>query len=192
MAGQGSVNWRFWGGWGLAFVGFPLGGLAASALVGSVNSAAEGLLAGAATGAVVGAAQWLVLSRRLPLSPWWIAVTSAGMAAGLSLGIRMLGTDMAGDAVLLRGLVTGAGIGLAQTLMLRGITSRAPIWGLIVALGWALGWFTSRAAGVDLAPWSVFGSLGAWAFQLVTGMALAWFLRHADSAKSADLGQSYR
>ena len=51
-----SSGWRFWGSWGLAFVGFPIGGLAAKALVGSVGSSVEGLLAGAATGAVVGTA----------------------------------------------------------------------------------------------------------------------------------------
>jgi hypothetical protein len=173
------LGWRFWAGWGLAFVGFPLGGLAASALVGGVGSAAEGLLAGAATGAVVGAAQWLALSRRLPLSPWWIAATSAGMAAGMALGIQLLGTEMGSNAVLLRGLLTGAGIGLAQTLVLRRVTGNAPLWGAVVALGWALGWLTSTAAGVDLTEWAVFGSIGAWAFQLLTGLTLAYLLRRA-------------
>lgn len=187
MAAPRSRDWRFWGGWGLAFVGFPLGGLAASALVGSVGSVAEALLAGAATGAVVGAAQWLALSRRLPLSPWWIAATSAGMALGLSPGLPSLGTDMTTGAVLLRGLLTGAGIGVAQTLMLRGIVARAPIWGAIVTLGWALGWLVSRAAGVDLAPWSVFGSIGAWSFQLLTGLTLAWLLRRAAAPAASPL-----
>ena len=112
-------GWRFWAGWGLAFVGFPLGGLAARPWSAAWARRLEGLLAGAATGAVVGAAQWLALSRRLPLSPWWIAATSAGMAVGMALGIQLLGTEMGGNAVLLRGLVTGAGIGLAQTLVLR-------------------------------------------------------------------------
>lgn len=174
MDSQGSSSWRFWGGWGLAFVGFPLGGLAASALVGAVESAAEGALAGAATGAIVGAAQWLVISRRLPLSPWWIAATSAGMAAGLALGTLLLGTEMGGAIAPLRGL--------AQTVVLYRLSDRAPVWGVVVALGWALGWLTSMAAGVDLAPWAVFGSTGAWAFQLVTGLALAWLLRRADAA----------
>ena len=180
-----SSGWRFWGSWGLAFVGFPIGGLAAKALVGSVGSSVEGLLAGAATGAVVGTAQWLVLSRRLPLTPWWIAATSAGMAAGLALSVQALGTDMTANAVLLRGLLTGAGIGIAQTLVLRGSTNRAPIWGAVVTLGWALGWMTSRAAGVDLGPWAVFGSIGAWAFQFVTGVMFALILRRARGNVSA-------
>jgi CDP-diglyceride synthetase len=51
-----------------------------------MGSTVEGALAGAATGAVVGAAQWLVLSRRLPLSPWWVAATSVGAAVGMAFG----------------------------------------------------------------------------------------------------------
>ncbi|HEY8597418.1 MAG TPA: hypothetical protein VIL85_03240 [Thermomicrobiales bacterium] len=182
MDNQQSPGWRFWAGWGLAFVGLPLGGLAASALVGAINSADEGLLAGAATGAVVGAAQWLALSRRLPLSPWWIAATSAGMAAGLALGIQLLGTAMDGNAVLLRGLLTGAGIGLAQTVLLHRTIGNAttPLWGAVVTVGWALGWLISgRVVGVDLTNWAVFGSTGAWAFQLLTGLTLAYLLRRA-------------
>jgi hypothetical protein len=50
-------RWRFWAGWGLAFVGFPIGGVPASALVGPVETVGEAALAGAETGAAVGAAQ---------------------------------------------------------------------------------------------------------------------------------------
>src|SRR5689334_14627258 len=53
MESKMSSGWRFWGSWGLAFVGFPIGGLAAKALVGSVGSSVEGLLAAAATDALV-------------------------------------------------------------------------------------------------------------------------------------------
>jgi hypothetical protein len=83
-------------------------------------------------------------------------------------------------ALPLRGLITGAGIGIAQFLLLRGVTARTPIWALVVALGWAIGWMVTRAAGVDLAlQWSVFGSSGAVTFQLLTGLALAWMLRRS-------------
>lgn len=71
-------DWRFWGAWGLAFLGFPLGGLAGQALTGGIETAVDGLLGGAATGAVVGAVQWLVLRRRIPLNAWWIAATGGG------------------------------------------------------------------------------------------------------------------
>lgn len=168
----------FWLGWALAFVGFPLGGVAAAALVGPITTPLSGALGGAATGAVLGAVQWLALRRRLPLSPWWVAATALGMGIGLALSIALLGTDTDGAALPLRGLITGAGIGFAQFVLLRSVNSRAPIWALIVALGWALGWLITRAVGVDLAlQWSVFGSSGALTFQLLSGLTLAWMLR---------------
>lgn len=172
------AGWSFWGGWGLAFLGFPLGGLAGQALTSGVTSPLAGVVAGAATGAVIGTTQWLVLRRRLPLAPWWIAATAAGMAAGLGLAVALLGIDTAGNALLLRGLVAGAGIGVAQALVLRPITPWAALWAVVVTVSWALGWTITRAAGVDLTPnWSVFGSTGAWGFQLLTGLTLAWMLR---------------
>ena len=139
IALRSGATWRFWAGWGLAFLGFPLGGLAATALVGGVTTPADGVLGGLATGAVIGLAQWLVLRRRLALTPWWIAATAAGMGAGLGLGIALLGTDTAGITLPLRGLVTGAGIGIAQFALLRGSTARAFVWPLVVACGWAIG-----------------------------------------------------
>src|SRR3954466_6419439 len=114
ITAKSEAAWRFWAGWGLAFLGFPLGGLAAYALVGGITTPLEGAIGGAAAGAVIGLAQWLVLRRRLALSPWWIAATAAGMGAGLALGIALLGTDTDGAVLPLRGLVTGAGSGIAQ------------------------------------------------------------------------------
>lgn len=170
-------GWGFWGGWGLAFLGFPLGGLAGLGLAGAVTGAPQAALGGAATGAVIGAAQWLVLRRRLPLSPLWVAATAAGMAGGLALSVGLLGTATADATLALRGLLTGAAIGLAQYPLLRPLTPRAPLWPAVVALGWAVGWLVTRAFGVDLAPnFTVFGATGALTFQLLTGLALAWML----------------
>jgi hypothetical protein len=169
---------RFWIAWGVAFLGFPLGGTAAAVLVGAITTPLTGALGGALTGAVIGAAQWLVLRRRLPLTPAWIAATALGMGAGLALSIALLGTDTVGSALPLRGLITGTSIGVAQYLLLRAVMSRAPVWALIVALSWAIGWLITRAAGIDLAQqWSVFGSSGALLFQLLTGLTLAWLLQ---------------
>ena len=180
---RSEATWRFWAGWGLAFVGFPLGGLAATALVGGVTTPVEGVIGGAATGAVIGLAQWLVLRRRLSLTPWWIAATAVGMGVGLALGIALFGTDTAGITLPLRGLVTGASIGIAQFALLRGNTARAFVWPFVVACSWAIGWLVTRAVGVDLAlQWSVFGAAGALTFQLLTGLALAWLLPQATQA----------
>jgi len=173
-------GWRFWIAWGVAFFRFPLGGLAGGALVGPITTPLAGALGGAATGVVIGAAEWLVLRRRLPVSAWWIAATALGMGAGLAFSIALLGTETVGVMLPLRGLITGAGIGGAQFLLLRGSTDRAAIWALLVALGWALGWMITRAAGVDLTlQWTVFGASGALMFQLLTGLTLAWMLRGA-------------
>jgi hypothetical protein len=176
-------GWGFWVGWALAFLGFPLGGLAAWTLIGPVTTPLRGAAAGALTGAVLGAAQWLALRRRLPLSPWWSAATALGMGAGLLLSIALVGTSTEGIALLLRGLITGMSIGVAQFMLLRGVSGRAPAWALIVALGWALGWMITRAIGVDLTQqWTVFGSSGAIMFQLLTGLTLSWVLRRSKAA----------
>jgi hypothetical protein len=175
--------WRFWGAWMLAFLSFPVAGVAGIAVAGPVTTPLDGVLAGVASGAVVGLAQWLVLRQRLSLSPWWIAATSAGMGAGLALGATLLGTQTDGVTLPLRGLVTGAGIGIAQFLVLRERTDRAALWVPVVALGWALGWIITRAAGIDLGlNWSVFGVSGAATFQVLTGLALGWLLQGRDQA----------
>jgi hypothetical protein len=66
------------------------------------------------------------------------------MGAGLALSIALLGTETGDIALPLRGLITGASIGAAQYLLLRGVMSRAPVWALIVALSWAIGWMITR------------------------------------------------
>ena len=90
ITARSGAAWRLWAGWGLAFLGFPLGGLAAAALVGGVTTVLDGILGGLATGAVIGLAQWLVLRHRLRLTSWWIGATAAGMGVGLALGIALL------------------------------------------------------------------------------------------------------
>ena len=52
-----AVRWQFFLLWTLAFLGFPLGGLLALVLVGSVDGVASGALGGALASAVIGAAQ---------------------------------------------------------------------------------------------------------------------------------------
>jgi hypothetical protein len=169
-----STGWRFWGAWGLAFLGFPLGGLASIGLVGGVESVLDGAIGGAASGAALGAVQWLVL-RRLLLSRSWIAATSLGMASGLALTLALFDTSTTGSVLLLRGVSTGVLIGLAQWVVLRGSVPRAWVWVPTIAGGWALGWAVSRASGLDLTPnFAVFGAAGALAFQALTGLVLAW------------------
>jgi hypothetical protein len=62
-------GWRFFLWWMLAFPGFPLGGLLALVVVGSMEGLVSGALGGALAGAVIGAAQWLVLRRYMRVGP---------------------------------------------------------------------------------------------------------------------------
>jgi hypothetical protein len=183
QAVQAGNGWGFWAGWGAAFLGFPIGGLAGMGVAGAITGVPQAALGGLATGAVIGAAQWLVLRRRLSLDYWWIVATAGGMSAGLALAVALLGIDTGDNSLPLRGLITGALIGISQYFVLRGLTNRAALWAAVVTLGWAIGWLVTRAAGVDLSPnFTVFGSTGAWAFQLLTGLALAWILRDKQAA----------
>jgi hypothetical protein len=177
IASPRSERW-FWPAWGAAFVGFPIGGAAATLLVGPIESVGAALIAGGVAGGVIGAAQWLVLRRRFPLSALWVPATAAGMALGMALGQVLLGHDTTMQLLLLRGLVVGAAIGAAQAALLRGVLPAPPIWAAVVTLGWPLAWAVSAAIGLDLTRnWAVFGSSGALMFQLATGLTLFYLLR---------------
>ena len=172
-------TWRFWLFWGLAFLGFPIAGLLAN-LFGAVTTPVRAVLAGAIAGATLGLVQWLILKSQLPLSIWWAVATSIGMAVGLAIGTVFLGSETAGDELLWRAAITGLCIGIAQYIVLRQVLPlpQSVIWIGVVAVGWALGWFVTRSAGIDLSPkWSVFGISGALTFQLLTGLALYFLLR---------------
>ena len=181
-----SIYWRFWLFWVLAFLSFPIAGLLAN-LVGAVTTPVRGILAGAIAGATLGLVQWLVLRSRLPsLSIWWAVAMSVGMAVGLAISTVLLGSETAGNELLWRAAVTGLCIGIAQYIFLRQVLPlpQSVIWIGVVAVGWAVGWFVTRAAGIDLSfKWSVFGVSGALTFQLLTGLALYFLLRFSQGAK---------
>ena len=180
------IIWRFWLFWVLALLSFPVAGLLAN-LVGSVTTPVRGLLAGAIAGAALGLIQWIVLKSRLPQLPiWWVVATSAGMAIGLAISTAVLGSETAGSELLWRGAITGLCIGAAQGIVFQQLLPlpQSVIWVGVVGLAWALGWFITRSAGIDLSPkWAVYGVSGALSFQLVTGLALYFLLRSAQGLK---------
>jgi hypothetical protein len=182
MMKEPSTNWRFWLFWVLAFLSFPIAGLFAN-LIGSVTTPVRAVIAGAIAGATLGLIQWLVLKSRLPLlTVWWVVATSIGMAVGLAIGTAFLGSETTGNELLWRGAITGLCIGVAQWIVLRQVLPlpQSVVWMGVLSLGWALGWYVTRAAGIDLSPkWSVFGVSGALTFQLLTGLALYLLLRSA-------------
>jgi hypothetical protein len=165
--------------WVLAFLSFPIAGLLAN-LMGAVTTPGVAILAGLIAGGTLGGVQWLVLRSQLTLSRWWILATAIGMAAGLALGTAFLGSDTAGSSLLWRAAITGLCIGIAQWLLLRQVLPQSILWIGVMTLGWTLGWFITRGAGIDLSyKWAVFGASGALAFQVLTGLALYYLLRPA-------------
>jgi len=178
LQGQITTSWSFWLFWMLAFLAFPIGGLAATAAVGPVTTALQGVLTGAITGAILGLIQWLVLKGPTSVPITWVLATSIGMAAGLGISVALLGSEMQGNNLLWRAAITGTCIGIGQWLVFRQVLPQSAIWILVICLGWTLGWFITRGAGIDLNPkWSVFGASGALSFQFVTGLALYFLLR---------------
>ncbi len=179
-----TTSWRFWIFWALAFLGFPLGGGLAYLIIGPITTTVQAVLAGAITGAILGGVQWLVLRTAIPLPIWWIVATSAGMALGLALSVAFFGSETSGNELLWRAAITGLSIGIAQWIVLRQVFPQSAIWIAVVGLGWVLGWFIARSAGIDLSlNWSVFGAYGALVFQLLTGLTLYFFLRSAQGLK---------
>jgi hypothetical protein len=176
----------FWLAWAAAFLGFPIGGAAATLLVGPIESVGAAVIAGALAGGVIGGAQWLVLRRRLTVSALWVPATAGGMAFGMALAQTVLGGSTAQLPLLLRGLIVGAVIGAAQAVLLRGILPTPILWAVVVTLGWPLAWAVSAAIGIDLSRnWAVFGSSGALAFQLATGLTLAYLMRRSAPAPAS-------
>jgi hypothetical protein len=170
--------WRFFLWWMLAFLGFPLGGLLALVMVGSVDGVASGALGGALAGAVIGAAQWLVLGRYLRVGPEWIAATALGVAIGDALGALLTGAGTGLGALLITGLATGVALGLLQWRLLRGRVLLAGLWPTVVAIAWPVGWTVTWAAGIDVERgYYVFGASGALVFAAVTGLAMLLILR---------------
>ena len=180
IPGPGGERW-FWPAWGVAFVGFPIGGSAAYLLLGPVEAVGAAAMGGAVTGAAIGAAQWLVLRRRLPLSALWVAATAAGMAVGMTLGQVLLGDDTATAAAAPARTCSPGQLSASRRLSCCAASCRRrSIWAAVVTVGWALAWAVTAAFGVDLArKWAVFGSSGALVFQLVTGLTLAYLLAQA-------------
>lgn len=171
--------------WCITFLGFPIGGFVADAILGPIDAVWVAVVAGAIAGLAIGAAQWLVL-RATGIGARWIVVTSTGLALGLGAGVAIFdyGTSIGDLAVL--GAVSGLFVGAAQWLILRDRIGAGLLWIVGVAAFWALGWTITTSIGVDVeSKWAVFGASGAITVTALTG-GLLWFLsRLRSSARSA-------
>jgi hypothetical protein len=149
--------------WLASFAGFPLGGLAAILLVGPVDSRLTAVLGGLVTGTVLGAVQAWALRADRRTAGAWTAATALGLAAGLALGSGLVDFGTTAGDLAVQGLASGATVGLAQALVLRGRLGRmAALWPAYLAGAWALGWTVTTAAGIQVEhQFTVFGAAGA-------------------------------
>ena len=172
--------------WLPTFLGFPAGGSLAMLLTGPVAAPLPALLGGLLAGAAIGGAQWLALRDRLPDAAWWIPATAVSHAVGLAAGAALVGYQTGLAQLAIQGAVTGLALGVAQGLLLRRSLPGWPWWTLAMPLLWALGWVVTTAAQVQVEQqFTNFGSLGALAFCLLSGLLLDCLLRNAQPASSA-------
>lgn len=163
----------WWLAWVAAFLGYPPGGLLATAIINYLDTPIEGLVGGFLAGVVIGAAQYLALRLLIPVRPLWIGATSAGLAVGVALSVALFGSDTALGAILLRALVTGMVLGLAQSLAFRGLVRNA--WVVAQVLFHPLAWYiTAQVIGQNIeAGFVIFGASGALFYQAALGGVLA-------------------
>ena len=158
-------------------LGFPIGGYAASLIVGKIDNLGAALLGGLIAGAIIGAAQWWALRAFVP---WvWVAVTSVGMGAGLTAGAALVDYGIGRGDLALMGVVTGLAVGGLQALLLARHVSHALVWAAVQPPVWALAWvITTFVITRNVKEhFAVFGASGAIVFGLATWFVLTFLLR---------------
>ena len=159
--------------WTVAFVSFPIAGIAAQAAVGRINDAVAALIGGLIAGAVISAGQWLAARRLLGDPLAWITATAAAMGIGLLAGAWAVGYGTSIGELALMGAITGIPVGAAQAFLLRGRLARAWVWAVAMPPLWALGWTVTAAAGVGVdSQYAVFGAFGAITVMALSGIVL--------------------
>jgi hypothetical protein len=138
-----------WGRWLATFIGFPLSGLAARAVVGNIDDTASAALGGLACGAVLGAVQATVGGIDRPLRMRWITGTAVGMAAGLAIGAGVVDFRTDTASLVVMGALSGAGVGLGQAISIPMSTVDRVLWATFQPALWAGGWSISSQVIVD-------------------------------------------
>jgi hypothetical protein len=174
-----------WLRWLPTFVAFPVGATLAHAVAGPAAGLPAALLGGGPAGLAPGAAQALALRPRVPAAPW-LGASAAGLAGGLALATAAVAYHTGPVDLAVQGAVSGAALGAAQALVLRGRLPGPWRWAPLTAAAWALGWTVTRAIGVDVAPqWTVFGSGGALVATALTALLPVAFARRSVATASA-------
>jgi hypothetical protein len=166
-------NVKGWLLWTVAFVSFPIAGIAAGLAVGRINDAIAALVGGLIAGAVIGFGQWLAARRLLGDPLAWIAATAAAMGIGLLAGAWAVGYGTSIGELALMGAITGVPVGAVQGFLLRDRVARPWVWAAAMPLLWALGWTVTTAGGIDVdQQFAVFGAYGAITFMALSGVLL--------------------
>ena len=173
MGDSSRFNVKGWLLWTVAFVSFPIAGIAAGIAVGRINDAVAALVGGLIAGAVIGFGQWLAARRLLGDPLAWIAATAAAMGIGLLAGAWAVGYGTSVGELALMGAITGVPVGAVQAFLLRGRVARSWVWAAAMPLLWALGWAVTTAAGIGVdRQYAVFGAFGAITFMALSGVVL--------------------
>jgi hypothetical protein len=168
----GSPFLRTWLLWTAGALAFPLAGLAGTGVAGRVDSPIAALVGGAVAGLVIGVAQALLSRGRLDIRRWAPA-TAIGMGLGLLLGAVSVGYGTSLGDLALMGALTGAVLGVAQTLALPGRTRARWVWASALPVLWAAGWTATTLGGISVdEQFTVFGAYGAVTFSVLSGLLL--------------------
>jgi hypothetical protein len=172
--------------WLPTFLAFPIGGFIAIETVGPLDGPIAAALGGLIVGSVIGVAQWLALrSRGIGLR--WAVHTAAGTAAGGAIAASVTGASTSIGGLVVSGLIAGAVVGAAQAAQLHPGPRVAAAWATVMSLAWGLGWLITANVIVDAERgYSSFGSSGALAVTLTTGVALRLILADRRPHTSAD------
>ena len=155
--------------WLPTFLAFPLGGLIAMGVIGSLDDPLTGAIGGLLAGAVIGAAQALALGAGLRFAGY----TAAAMAAGTAVAAAITGAGTELADLMLTGLIAGTAVGAAQAILL-GRSRLAAAWPAVTGASWSLAWLVTWAVvGINADQgFFVFGSSGALVATILTGLAL--------------------
>jgi hypothetical protein len=179
---KGTMNFKRWL---PTFLAFPVGGLLAIETVGPLTGPASAAAGGLLAGAVIGAAQWLALRSR-GIGAIWVAATATAMAGGAALAAAATGAGTEVADVMVNGLVAGAAVGAAQSVLLRRGMAAAAAGTATTALSWSLGWLVTSSVIVDIERGHhVFGSSGAVVVTVLTGLVLRRILAAREASAVA-------
>lgn len=148
------------------------------------------------SGILVGLAQWLILQRRLPHSRWWIAATFIGTVAEsiVFLVEGAQGSESPWANSLVKALVVGASVGIAQSYGLRvHQVRRAGWWILASTVGYFATLVASSAFGVNsVAGYWINVTLQGVMVGVITGLAMIWLLREPVTETQVVHGNAHR